>query len=169
MTGGSGIWISFSVTLGPVRFLYLLLSWNATRYFSAIGHVMILHNSLNLIPVSNFENSTVQGFFFVCLFLRKRCFCFIFVFISIVFETLGYLKKFMKKRFVFCFLIYGKDWIFFSVIIFYKSFFMEVFFFILLGINPTKGHDKTYSSTHYQGINQVGADGTVLVSRRTRR
>ena len=43
---------------------------------------------------------------------------------------------------------------------------------ILLGINPTKEHDKTYSSTHYQGINQVErvlsdtarADGIVLVS-----
>ena len=27
--------------------------------------------------------------------------------------------------------------------------------FLLLAINPTKGHDKPYFSTHYQGINQV--------------
>ena len=45
--------------------------------------------------------------------------------------------------------------------------------FFLLAINPTKGHDKPYFSTHYQGINQVErvlsdtarADGIVLVSR----
>ena len=73
---------------------------------------MILHNSLNLIPVSNFENSTVQGFF-VYLFLRKRCFCFIFVFISIVFETLGYLKKNYEETFRFLFLNFGKGLNFF--------------------------------------------------------
>ena len=44
--------------------------------------------------------------------------------------------------------------------------------FLLFAINPTKGHDKLYFSTHYQGINQVErvlsdtarADCIVLVS-----
>ena len=45
--------------------------------------------------------------------------------------------------------------------------------FLLLAINPTKGHDKPYFSTHYQGINQVervlsetaGADSILVVCK----
>ena len=87
----------------------------------------------------------------------------------------------MNKRSIFLTLFCMERIDFFSFIIFYKSFFMKVFFFmrkfLLLAINPTKGHDKPYFSTHYQGINQVERvlsdtarpDSTVLASRRTKR
>ena len=67
-------------------------------------------------------------------------------------KTLGYFSEsfFMKKRIVFSFLLL------FFIIIFYEK--------ILLGINPTKEHDKTYPAMHYQCINQ--AERALSVSAR---
>ena len=76
---------------------------------------------------------------FVCLFL------FFFENARIFFRIF-----FMKKRIVVSFL-----WLF-CIIIFYEK--------ILLGINPTKEHDKTYPAMHYQCINQ--AERALSVSAR---
>ena len=78
----------------------------------------------------------------VCLFV---CFFFFFENARIFFRIF-----FMKKQIVFSFLLL------FFIIIFYEK--------ILLGINPTKEHDKTYPAMHYQCINQ--AERALSVSAR---
>ena len=72
------------------------------------------------------------------------------MFVSFFFENARIFFRifFMKKRIVFFFLLL------FFIIIFYEK--------ILLGINPTKEHDKTYPAMHYQGINQAERALSVL-------
>ena len=82
---------------------------------------------------------------FLFLFLLSVCFSFFFENARIFFRIF-----FLKKRIVFFFLLL------FFIIIFYEK--------ILLGINPTKEHDKTYPAMHYQCINQ--AERALSVSAR---